>query len=68
MRHDEGNHDTFQPIKLMPILFITTYILGIIGVNIAIIIVQLLQLIHFGSIFISAMIAASIIIIALVEK
>jgi hypothetical protein len=36
LRHDEGNHDTFQPIKLMPILFITTYILGIIGVNIQI--------------------------------
>jgi hypothetical protein len=34
--HDEGNHDTFQPIKLMPILFITTYILRIIGVNIQI--------------------------------
>jgi len=34
LQHDEGNHDTFQLIELMPILSIITYILEIIGVNI----------------------------------
>ena len=35
-QYDEGNHDRFQLIKLIPALFITTYILKTISINIQI--------------------------------